>query len=191
MIRMSFNLPLSIQSHATFQLPFFVVSHQSLAFPVVDRITTQNASDQIKACRKRGVFSRSNLHDRGPGNQPGLTSPQHRTAQDHVIQPGLHTRGHPASPSTFPIRLDGEVQRRSIDGNVVEDGARDVVGWFRIDGGQCDGLTGCERGERVGGEGNGRVGRDVDGRVGGRAVGDEGAEQRAGFAEGQGCVVCG
>ena len=35
------------------------------------------------------------------------------------------------------------------------------------------------------------MGGDVDGRVGGRAVGDEGAEQRAGFAEGQGGVVCG
>lgn len=33
------------------------------------------------------------------------------------------------------------------------------------------------------------MGRDVDGRVGGWAVGDEGAEQRAGFAKGEGSVV--
>ena len=146
---------------------------------------------QIKACRRRGGFSRSNLHDGGPGNQPGLPGSQHRTAQDHIIQPRRHTRGHLTSPSTFPIGLDGEIQWCSVDGNGVKDGTRDVVGGFRIDGGQSDGLTGFERGERVGGEGNCRMGRDVDGRVGGRAVGDEGAEQRAGFAEGQGCVVCG
>lgn len=138
----------------------------------------------------KGGVSRSNLHDRGPGNQPGLPSPQHRTAQDHIIQPSLHTRGHLASPSTFPIGLDGEVQGRATrDGG--QHGTSDVVGGFRVRGCQCDGRTGFERRERVGGEGDGRVGRDVDGRVGGRAVGDKGAEQRAGFAEGQGGVVCG
>lgn len=146
---------------------------------------THDESEQVVDGESSG-----NLHNRRAGNQARLTSSQHRTAQHHIIQPQGHARGDLASPSTLPIGLDGKVQGRATRSG-GEDGAGDVVCGFRIRWGQGDGLTGFERGERVGREGNCGMSRNVDGWVGGGAIGDERAEQRAGFAQGQGCVVSG